>query len=105
MLRVNEPRFLVQHESCQFKFRLNENVYNTKQKWNHDKFQCQCKELADWSSCKGDLMWNLSTCDCEGDKAFKIVEYLNIKNCLCKKLLFNNLLLASEVEILNTIKT
>ena len=49
MLRVNEASFLVQNE-C----RLNENVYNSEQKWNHDKYQCECKESTDWSSCKED---------------------------------------------------
>ena len=30
-------------------------------------------------------MWNPSTCDCECNKACKIEEYLNIKNCSGKK--------------------
>ena len=33
--RVNETRFLVQHESCKYKCGLNESVYCSKQKWNH----------------------------------------------------------------------
>ena len=33
-------------------------------------------------------MWNPSRCDCECDKAGKIGEYLNIKNCSCKKTVF-----------------
>ena len=37
MSRVNETRFLVQHESCECKYRLNGNVCILKQKWNHDK--------------------------------------------------------------------
>ena len=32
MSRVNKARFLAQHESCECKCRLNENVYNSKQK-------------------------------------------------------------------------
>ena len=28
--------FLVQHESCECKCRLNENVCNSKEKWNHE---------------------------------------------------------------------
>ena len=27
------------------------------------------KELDNWSSCEQDYMWNLSTCDCECNKA------------------------------------
>ena len=45
-------------------------------------------------------MWNSGTCDCECYKACKIVEYLNIKNCLCKK--NGKLVLACEDERLNT---
>ena len=59
---------------------------NAKQKWSHDKCQCECKELVNWSSCKNDYMMNLSTCNCECDKACKIGEYLDIKNCSCKKI-------------------
>ena len=29
--------FLVKHESCECKYRLNENLCDSKQKWNHDK--------------------------------------------------------------------
>ena len=30
-------------------------------------------------------MWNPSTCDSECNKACKMDEYLEIKNCSCKK--------------------
>ena len=42
---VNETRPLVQHELCQCKCRLNEGVCNSKQKWNHDEYWCECQEL------------------------------------------------------------
>ena len=44
-------------------------------------------------------MWNLSTYDCECNKACKVV------NCLCKNHLFGNFILACEDEILNTTET
>ena len=47
-------------------------------------------------------MWNLSTRDCECNKACEIDGYLDIKKCLCKKRLFVKLVLACEDEILNT---
>ena len=34
--RVNETRFLVQHQSCECKCRFNGIVCNSKQKWNND---------------------------------------------------------------------
>lgn len=45
MSRVNGTKFLVQHESCECKCRLNENVCNSKQIWSHNELRCQCKEL------------------------------------------------------------
>ena len=54
-------------------------------------------------------MWNPSMCDCECNKACKIDEYLDIKNCSYKKVilfgLFGILILACEDEILTTTET
>ena len=47
-------------------------------------------------------MWNLSTCDCECNKACKIYECFDTKNCSCEKRLFGKLVSACEDEILNT---
>ena len=41
----------------------------------------------------------------ECNKAYKIEQYLDIKNCSCKKHLFRKLVIACEDEILNTIET
>ena len=85
MSKVNEARFLVQHQSSKCKCRLDESVCNSKQKWNHDECRCEYKELDDWSSYKDDYRWNLITCDFECNKACKIDKYFYIKTCLCKK--------------------
>ena len=45
MLWVNETRFLVQHESCECKCRINKDVCISKQKGNHDECWCEFKEL------------------------------------------------------------
>ena len=50
------------------------------------------------SSCKDDYAWNLSTCDCECNKACKIDEYLDNKNCLCEKRLIGKLVLECEYQ-------
>ena len=81
MSGVNETRFLVEHESFECKCELNESVCNSKQEWNHDECQCECKGLDDWSSCEDDYIQNPSTCGCECNKAFRINEYLDLKNC------------------------
>ena len=36
---------------------------DSKQNQNHDKCQCDCKKLEDWSSRKVYYIWNSSTCD------------------------------------------
>ena len=69
---VNEIRFLVQHESCEWKCGLKESVCNSKQKWNHDECRCECKELDNWGSCKTYYIWNPSTSDYECNEACKI---------------------------------
>ena len=74
MSEVNETRFLIQHELCECKCGLNDGVYNSTQKYNHDGCWCECKELVVLSSCKDDYMWNPRTCDWECNKAFKIDE-------------------------------
>ena len=81
---------------------MNESVCNLKQKWNHDEYQSECKELDDWSCYNNDCMGNPSTCDWECNKACKIDDYLVIKNCSCVKRLFGKLVLACEDGILNT---
>ena len=59
-------------------------------------------EMIDWSSCKNDYVWNLSTCDCKCNKACKTHECLDIKNCLCEKRLFGKLVSSYKYEVLNT---
>ena len=98
MSGANETRFLVQYEFGECECGLNESVYNSKQKWIHDECWCKCKELDDWSCCRNDCMWNASTC-CESNKACKTEEYLDTKNCSCKKRLFGKLVVACEDEI------
>ena len=59
-------------------------------------------KLDDWGSCKNDSIWNSSTCDCGCNKACKIDEHLDIKNCSCEKCLIGKLILECENQILNT---
>ena len=47
MSRVNETRFLVQHESCECRCGLNESVCNSNQKWIHNECRWEYKELND----------------------------------------------------------
>ena len=52
MSGVNETIFPVQHESCDYKYRLNGRVCNSKLKWSHNKWRFDCKQLGNQSSCE-----------------------------------------------------
>ena len=63
MSRSNETRHIEWHPTC--RYRLDSSVCNNKQRWNKDKFRCECKELIDKFSCDKEFIWNPSNCDCE----------------------------------------
>ena len=88
---TNETRLVEWHETCKCKCRLNSSVYNNKQRWNDDKCRCECKELVDKDVCDKGFIWNPSNCECECYKSCDFSEYLNYKNCKCKKRLVNKL--------------
>ena len=62
---VNEARFLVQHESCEYRCGLNKSVCNSKQICNYNECRCDCKVLNGWCSCEKGYMQNPNTCACE----------------------------------------
>ena len=41
--------------------------------------------------CDKDFIWNPSNCECECDKSCDVGEYLDYKNCTCKKRLIDKL--------------
>ena len=43
------------------------------------------KELIDKGVCDKRFIWNPSNCECECDKSCDVGEYLDHKNCDCKK--------------------
>ena len=86
LMRLNETRNVLWHESCKCLCRLNSSVCkNSKQIWNSDTCKCDCNEdFAGIINCtKGD-MWNPSTCAYECDMSCKPGQYLDHKNCVCK---------------------
>ena len=58
---------------------------------NDDKCRCECKELIDQGMCDKGFVWNLSNCECECDKSCDIAEYLDYKNCKCRKKIIDKL--------------
>ena len=43
-----------------------------------------------WAFCKNDYMWNPSSCHCKCNKACKIEEDLDIKDCSCRNVYLIN---------------
>ena len=91
MSRTNETRHIKWHKTCKYKCRLDANVSNNKQRWNEDKCRCECKELIAKGMCDKAFTWNPSNCECECDKSCDIGEYLDYKNCKCRKRIIDKL--------------
>ena len=79
------------HETCKCKCRLDAIVCNDKQRWNKNKCSCECTKLMNKGVCDKDFIWNPSNCECECNKSCDFSEYLDYKNCKCKKRLVNKL--------------
>ena len=68
LMRLNETRNVLWHESCKCVCQLNSSVCNSKQIWNSDTCKCDCSEdFAGIMTCSKGYMWNPSTCACECD--------------------------------------
>ena len=83
--RTNERRCIKWHKTCKCKCRLDASICNNKQRWNDDKCRCECKELINKGMCDKGFIWNPSNYECECDKSSDIGEYLDYKNCNCRK--------------------
>ena len=85
MSRTNETRHIKWHETFKCKYRLDASVYNNKQRCNDDKRWCECEELTVNGVCDKKFIWNPSNCECKYDKSCNVGEYLDYKNCKCRK--------------------
>ena len=62
LMRLNETRNVLWHESCKCVCRLNSSVCNSKQIWNSDTCSCDCNEdFTGIMTCNKGYMWNAST--------------------------------------------
>ena len=89
--RTNETRHIKWHKTCKCRCRLDASICNNKQGWNDDKCRCECKELIDKAMSDKGFIWDTSNCECECDKLCDIGEYLDHKNCKCKKRMIDKL--------------
>ena len=93
LARINGTRNIVWHETCKCVCQLTSAICNNGQEWNENKCKCECKEdLISKLVCDEEYMWNLSTCACEYDKYCEIGQYLDYKNCVCRKKKIDNLI-------------
>ena len=81
MSLTNETRSIKWHETCKGICRLNEIICNNKQRWNKDKWRCECKELIDKGVWDKEYIFNPSNCECECDKSCNISQYLDYSDC------------------------
>ena len=91
MSRTNETRHIKWHKTCKCKCRLDASICNNKQRSNEDKCRCECKELIDKERCDKEFIWNPGNCECECDRSCDIGEYLDYKNCNCRKKIIDKL--------------
>ena len=90
--RTNETRQIIWHEYCKCVYRLSAAICNSKQRWNKDKFRCECKEdLIDHGICDKGYIWNPSNCQCECNNSCGIGQYLDYKKYLCRNSIVNRL--------------
>ena len=90
---INETRKVVWHETCKCVCRLTSAVCNDRQEWNENKCRCECKEdLINKLVCDKGYMWNPSTYSCECDKYCETSQYLDYKNCVCRKKIIDDLI-------------
>ena len=93
LMRLNETRNVLWHESCKCVCRLNSSVCNSKRIWNSDTCRCDCNEdFAGIINCAKGYMWNPSTCACGCDMWCKPGQYLDHKNCVCKNKLVGRII-------------
>ena len=93
LMRLNETRSLLWHESCKCVCKSNSSVCNNKQICNGDTCRCDCNEdFASIINCTKEYTWNRSTCECQCDTWCKPGQYLDHKNCVCKNKLVGRLI-------------
>ena len=93
LARINETRKIVWHETCKCICRLTSAICNDRHEWNENKCRCECKEdlVSKLARDKG-YIWNPSTCSCKCDRYCETGQYLDYKNCVCRKKIIDDLI-------------
>ena len=91
MSRINKTIHVSWHATCTCKIILDAGIFDKKQRWNIDKNRCEYKELIDKGRTDNGFIWNPSICKCDCNKSCNIGQYLEYKNCKCRKNLTDKL--------------
>ena len=93
LARINETRKILWHETCKCICRLTSAICNDRQECNENICTCKCKEdLVSKLVCDKGYMWNPSTCSCVCDRYCETGQYLDYKNCVCRKKIIDDLI-------------
>ena len=91
--RINETRKIAWHETCKCVCRLTTAICNDRQEWNENKYRCKCKkDLVSKLVCDKGYMWNPSTCSRKCYRYCETGQYLDYKNCVCRKKIIDDLI-------------
>ena len=94
---INDLKALSKHISYECRCEFDGRKYNSRQKWNNYKYQCDYIKPIRHRACEEEYSWNLNTCACECDKDCNIGE--NLKNCGWTKNLVDDLVVTcDEIE-------
>ena len=74
----NEAKAIAKHISWDCKWKFSSKTCNSNQKWNNNRFQCECKN---YHKSKKDYNWNLSTCTCENRKYLRNIADNSVIAC------------------------
>ena len=99
MARTNETKHIELHKTFKCTCILDASVCKNKQRWSEDKCRCECKELIDKEMCDKGFIWNPSNCEYECNKLCNVGEYLDYKNCKCRKSRIDKLIEESSKNI------
>ena len=66
--RISESKTLKKHGSCNCKFKFDDRKCNSNQKWNSNKFWCECNNPIKHHVYGKDYVWDPSTSACEIDR-------------------------------------
>ena len=101
LMKLNETRNVLWHESCKCVCLLNSSECNSKQIWDSDTCRCDCNDdFTGIINCTKGYMWNPSSCECQCDMWCKSGQYLDHKNCVCKNKLIGRVI-AECTSIIN----